>query len=137
MLFPRPDDGAEVQISPPAGLAINQTDKFDTPYNEAIPEEFHRAMPNQWHVTTETVNQTEAVRIGAAMAVSCPYGNLQLEPLEKEGWFGARIEGGFGTIEGWIQLVPGVQGPEDYSTSVSEGKAIVCGTAADGDRFVV
>lgn len=133
----RKGETLEVYLCSPAGLTISQTDQFDTPYNEGIPEEFHKDMPNQWHVTAETLNKSEAVRIGAVMAVSGHQENLELNLLEQEDWFGARAKGTFGKVEGWVQLSPGVSGPEDYGEKVVEGKAVICGISADGERLVV
>ncbi len=49
-------DGARLSIwfGSLQNLEISQTDKFDTPYNTGIPEEFHKKVENHWHVTVET-----------------------------------------------------------------------------------
>ena len=131
-------DGAtlDVRLSCPEGLRLSQTDRFDTPYNEGIPEEFQRERPNHWHVTAETMGDATAARIGAAMGVYGAGEAFDLEVMEQDGWFGARATGDFGTVEGWVQLAPGAAGPDGYGDVVSAGKAVVCGAASDGDRFV-
>ena len=62
---------------------------------------------------------------------------LELEAMEQDGWFGARATGAFGTVEGWVQVQVGAPGPDGYGETVDKGEAVVCGTAADGDRFAV
>lgn len=133
----RKDATLDVRLRSPTGLTISQTDQFDTSYNEGIPEKFHKEMPNHWHVTAETLQKSDVVRIGAVMAVSQSQEDFNLDLLEQEGWFGARAEGVFGTVEGWVQLNPDTPGPEDYGKKVISGKAIICGMSADGDRFVI
>jgi len=131
-------DGAtlDVRLSSPEGLTLSQTDRFDTPYNEGIPEEFQRERPNHWHVTAETQADAKATRIGAALGVYDAGEAFDLEVLSHAGWFGAKASGAFGAVEGWAQLTPGAPGPEGYGDAVTGGKATVCGTAEDGDRFV-
>ena len=132
----REDATLDVYLRSPAGITLSQTDQFDTPYNAGIPEDYHRDMPNHWHVTAETQRKTDAARIGAVMAVSGDQERFDLELLDQEGWFGARAKGAFGTVEGWVQLQHGTSGPEGYGDDVIGGKAIICGMAADGKRFV-
>jgi hypothetical protein len=130
-------DGAtlDVRLFSPAGLTLSQTDVFDTPYNDRIPEQFHEDLANHWHVTAETGQDATTVRIGCAMGVWGAEEDFELEVLDHEGWFGARAAGDFGSAEGWVQLVPGASGPSGYSDRVASGAAIVCGTAADGERL--
>jgi len=127
----------DVHLRSPVGLTISQTDQFDTPYNTGIPEAFHKDMPNHWHLTAETERKSEAVRIGAVMVVSGTQERCDVELLEREGWFGARAKGDFGTVEGWVQLSPGAAGPDDYDEAVAEGRAILCGISADDEQFVI
>jgi len=127
----------EVYLRSPAGMGISQTDQFDTPYNAGIPEDYHKEKENHWHVTGETQKKADSVRIGAVMAVSNRRTSLHLDLLEQEGWFGAQATGSFGKAEGWVQLQPNAPGPEAYGEEVVKGKAIICGTSADGERFVV
>jgi len=94
-------------------------------------------MPNHWHVTAETKQKSEAVRIGAVMAVSGQQEHFDLNFLERDGWFGARANGAFGTVEGWVQLYSGAAGPEGYGEMVTDGNAIICGMSTDEDRFVI
>jgi len=127
----------DVHLRSPVGLTLNQTDQFDTPYNTGIPEAFHKDMPNHWHVTAETTQKSDSVRIGAVMVVSNTQERFDLDLLERDGWFGACVKGEFGTVEGWIQLISNVSGPEGYGNAAAEGKAILCGISTDDDRFVV
>ena len=120
----------EVHLRSPAGISLSQTDRFDTPYNHDIPEQFHKDLPNHWHVTAETEETAKVVRIGAVMAVTGPGEEMEIELLEHPGWFGARATGDFGTVEGWAQIEEGARGPEGY-----DGDGILCGTAADGERM--
>ena len=133
----RKDARLDVHLQSPVGLILNQTDQFDTPYNDGIPEAFHKDMPSHWHVTAETVQKSEAVRIGAVMTVSGSQEHFDFELLKQNGWLGARAKGEFGTLEGWVQLSPGAAGPEKYGEIVAEGRSILCGMSADGDQFVV
>ena len=126
-----------MHLRSPAGITLSQTDQFDTPYNTGIPEDFHKDMPNHWHVTAETKQEAGALRIGAVMAVSNDADQLDLSLMERDGWFGARASGSFGTVEGWVQIDPGAPGPENYGAAVAEGKAIICGLSADGDRSAI
>jgi hypothetical protein len=133
----RQDATLDVYLRSPAGVTLSQTDRFDTPYNAGIPEDYHKDKPNHWHVMAETQKKTDAVRIGAVMVVSSDQERFDLELMEWEGWLGAKARGEFGIVEGWVQLEPGISGPEDYGEAVIKGRAIICGTSADGDRFVV
>gem|GEM_PF-6446119 len=36
----------EVTLQSPAGLRLSQTDQFDTPYNQADPEEYRKDVAN-------------------------------------------------------------------------------------------
>jgi hypothetical protein len=130
-------DGAamDVRLGCPAGLSLSQTDEFDVPYNANIPEEFQQEQPNHWHVTAETRADAKATRIAAAMAVTGPDEEMDVELLEHSGWFGARATGVFGRAEGWVQLEAGAGGPEGYGEEVSDGRALVCGTTKDGERI--
>jgi len=130
-------DGAtlEVRLGCRRGLSISQTDQFDTPYNEGIPEPFQEDRPNHWHVTAETQAGAKATRIAAAMGVYGAEECFELEALDQAGWFGARARGGFGSVEGWAQLVPGAAGPEGFGDAVAAGDATVCGIGADGETF--
>jgi hypothetical protein len=126
----------EVFLRSPQGLSLSQTDKFDTPFNEGVPEEYRREVPNHWHVTAETQAAPDA-RIGAVMAVSGPGETVRIDVLDHPGWFGARVTGTFGETSGWVQLEPGSAGPAGFGEAVEAGKARLCGMTTDGKRFVV
>ncbi len=130
-------DGAamDVRLASPTGLSVSQTDDFDVPFNANIPEEFQQERPNHWHVTAETQDDARATRIAAAMAVTGPGEEMAVELLERPGWFGVQATGIFGRAEAWAQLEAGAAGPEGYGDEVSAGRAVVCGTARDGERI--
>lgn len=137
-IISRRDDAVlDVYLRSPAGIVLSQTDQFDTPYNTGIPEDYHKDMPNHWHVTAETKQKAGKVRIGAVMAVSKDAEIFDVELLEQGCWFGARATGDFGVVEGWVQLRSDTSGPDSYGAEVSAGKSIICGTSADGKQFVV
>ena len=127
-------DGAtlDVRLRSPAGLTLNQTDVFDTPYNAGTPEEFQEDRPNHWHVAAETQEEAGAARIGAVMAASGPGERFDVELLEREGWFGARASGAFGTVAGWVQLCPGAPGPEACGED-----AVIWGRGADSSEISI
>jgi len=133
----RADKTLDVRLSSPQGLTLSQTDVFDTPFNEGIPESFHKEMPNHWHVTAETQEKADATRIGAALGVFGKGEMFDMEVLTHRGWFGAKASGDFGVVEGWVQLVDGVSGPDGFGDLVHVGSAKVCGRASDGDVFVI
>ncbi|MGC8795064.1 MAG: DUF4962 domain-containing protein, partial [Bryobacteraceae bacterium] len=62
-------DGASltVRLACPQGLAFQQTDQFDTPFNAGNPPEYHEERPNQWHFRAETRRPAAATRIVALM----------------------------------------------------------------------
>ena len=125
----------DVRLACPTGLSVSQTDEFDVPFNANIPEEFQQERPNHWHVTAETQDDARATRIAAAMAVTGPGEEMEVELLEHPGWFGVQATGASGRVEGWAQLEAGAAGPAGYGDEVSEGRAAVCGTARDGERM--
>jgi len=126
----------DVRLACPLGLALSQTDRFDTPYNDRIPERFHEDLPGHWHVTAETNVKAKNTRIGAAMGVCGVDETFDLSMLEHNGWFGARATGDSGAVEGWVQLIEGAAGPDGFGDAVLKGLAKVCGRASDGDVFV-
>jgi hypothetical protein len=131
-------DGAamDVWLRSPLGLDLSQTDRFDTPYNAGIPEEFQEDRPNHWHMTAQTGEDAAGARIGAAMGIRGPEERLEVQVLEQRGWFGARASGTFGMVEGWVQLEPGAAGPKAYGDPVASGHTMLCGTAADGEHLM-
>ena len=96
----------DVRLRSSIGLVLSQTDQFGTPYNAGVPLEFRKEMPDQWHLTAETTRKADSVRIGAVMVVSGPHERFDLDVIEEGGWFGARVRGAFGRMEGWLQLRP-------------------------------
>ncbi len=125
----------DVYLSCPQGLSITQTDQFDTPYNAGIPEQFHKDVPNQWHITAETTIKSKASRIGAVMIVSDSKELYEVKTLAHKGWYGVQVRGNFGEVEGWVQTLPNSSGPSDFDDKVTSGKAIICGRATDNKVF--
>jgi len=125
----------DVTLRSTAGLHLSQTDKFDTPYNEGIPPEYHREVANHWHVTAETVTMAADARIGAVMSVSGPADLVEVQILEHPGWFGAKAIGNFGETIGWVQLQAGSPGPAGFGAAVDSGKAVICGVTGAGQLF--
>ncbi len=107
-------------------LEINQTDKFDIPYNTGIPEAFHEKVKNHWHVTVETREKALKSRIAAIMVVDTLKDNIEIDLLGSKGWFGVKAKGSFGQVEGWIQIEPGTKIPSDYINIPNAGEAILC-----------
>ena len=84
----------EIYIQSPAGLIFNQTDQFDTPYNEGVPRHLQKDIPNQWHLTVETKEKCKSIRIGAIMGVRGPDEPFELQVLQdSDGWFGGQARG--------------------------------------------
>ncbi len=125
----------EVTLQSPAGLRLSQTDQFDTPYNQGVPEEYRKEVANHWHVSAETQTPAAEARIAAVMAVTGSGETVKLELFERKGWFGAKAEGNFGEVTGWVQLEAGSPGPSGFSDAVEAGKVRLCGVTADGERF--
>ena len=125
----------DIHLSCPQGLTITQTDKFDTPYNAGIPTQFHKNMPNHWHIMAETNVKSSTTRIGAAMIVSDSREPVKVQILSQEGWFGARVMGDFGEVEGWVQTLTNTSGPVGFGDKVSNGNAMICGRTSDGKIF--
>jgi hypothetical protein len=125
----------DVRLFSEQGLAVRQTDQFDTPFNAGIPESFHKEMPNHWHATAETIEKSSAARIGAVLGVCDELEHFDLEVLTYKGWFGARATGAAGSAEGWVQTVPGARGPDGFGISVGDGSAKICGRGSDGALF--
>jgi hypothetical protein len=117
-------------------LEISQTDVFDTPYNTGIPEEFHKDVPNHWHVTVETREKALKSRIAAMMAVDTLKDPIQMEWLGSRGWLGARATGSFGQVEGWIQFEAGAEAPDDYVNHPAAAEAIMCARDKDGKLII-
>ncbi len=127
----------EIFIRSPCELKYHQTDRFDPPYNEGVPIHLQRDVPNQWHLTVETKEKQQTLRIGAIMGVQGPGEFLKLEVLQdSDGWFGAQLRGEFGRVEGWIQLQHSAVVPKNYRDNNHEGSTIFCGTAASGKTFI-
>jgi hypothetical protein len=130
----------EVRICSPGGMSFSQTDAFDTPYNAGIPEDFHREMPNQWHLTASTDDLSRETRICATMLVTADGENISWEGRDMDGWTGAVASGPGWTAEVWAQLVPGTSGPHGFGETVSDGKAKIAGRWAsrvNGEKQVL
>jgi hypothetical protein len=126
-------DGARLSIwlESSQDLVLSQTDQFDTPFNTGIPEEFHRAVENHWHLTVETREKVERSRIAALMAVDTLKERIRIDLLSSEGWSGVKATGSFGRLEGWIQYEPGSRVPDDYRDAPAAAEAIMCAKDAE------
>ncbi len=92
-------------------------------------------MPNHWHIMAETNVKSSTTRIGAAMIVSDSREPVKVQILSQEGWFGARVMGDFGEVEGWVQTLTNTSGPVGFGDKVSNGNAMICGRTSDGKIF--
>ncbi|MFC1717687.1 heparinase II/III family protein, partial [Candidatus Poribacteria bacterium] len=117
----------EARVCSPGSMSFSQTDAFDTPYNAGIPEDFHKEMPNQWHLTASTDDASRETRICATMLVTADNEDINWEGRDMDGWTGAVASGPGWTAEVWAQLVPGASGPDGFGETVSNGKAKVAG----------
>jgi hypothetical protein len=127
----------EVYLNSKEALQLSQSNQFDTPYNQGIPQEFQRDVAPQWHVTVETKEPQQKIRIAAVMIVSGPTETIRTELLAREGWFGVRATAGNTTAEGWIQTETGISGPAGFSQEISDGKACLFGKDRDGYIFFI
>lgn len=97
-------------------LTFSQTDQFDIPYYEGVPEiykdkmtdywheTYEREIVNQWHLTAGTTELLNNLRIAAIIHVGVGEGVDQIDWLTAEGWQGARIHYLDGDAEVWAQL---------------------------------
>jgi hypothetical protein len=137
ILSRRDNTSLEINLHCPLGLTIKQTDQFDTPFNEGIPEEYHGEKKNQWHITAETRDMANKTIIAAFMVVTGPEETVEVNLKEMDGWVGLQAEGKFGLAKGWIKLVEGKKGPEGFGDEVLAGNSKLCGQDRDGELFVV
>ena len=121
----------DVHLRSPAGLSFSQTDAFDPPVNEGVPDHMRLDLPNQWHLTAETQRPAGGQRIAAVMVVSGPDDQPTVRLLEQGGWFGARVAFGGETTEAWAQLMPGAPGPHGFGAEALAGARIVCGRTTE------
>jgi hypothetical protein len=133
----RRDAVLDVHLACAQGLALSQTDAFDTPYNHGIPKAYHRKMANHWHVTAETKEQSDVVRIAAVMAVSGANDRFEVRLRERDGWFGATTTGALGQVEGWVRIEDTDTAPLGFAPHVTAGHVQVCGRDRDGETFSV
>jgi hypothetical protein len=119
----------------PHGLVLSQTDQFDTPYNQGIPEAYHEQKANHWHVTAATKQKSRATRIAAIMTVADANERFDVELQRQNGWIGATAAGDFGRVEGWIRIDDVNTGPADFDAKTAAGKANLCGRSRDGEIY--
>jgi len=100
-------------------LAISQNDQFDPTFNEGSPKEFHKEMPNHWHVQAETQGKSKKCRIATIMAVDTLERPLKMSFRDHKGWFGASVKTEIGDIEGWIQQETQTSVPPGYKNKSS------------------
>jgi hypothetical protein len=94
----------EVWLHSPAGLVLDQTDAFDTPYNEGNPPEYHEQVKNQWHFRARTERRAAEARIAALMVVRGPSEDFTTEWLHRADAFGVVLKTPEGSGEAWIDL---------------------------------
>jgi hypothetical protein len=104
-----------------AGLAFSQTDKFDTPFNEGNPPEYHQERADQWHFTARTKEKAARARVAAAMVVRGPGEAFETEWLSRPGRSGVRFASEEGKGEVWIDLAPGAAGLIEAVWTPKEG----------------
>jgi len=117
------------------GFKISQTDKFDTPYNEGIPEEFHTEKPNHWHITVETKDKGRHCRIASILCVDTISEPIKVEIGNEDGWVGVKAAGNFGDVEGWIQYVPNKQAPGLFSNATTN--SLLCGNDLSNEVIII
>jgi hypothetical protein len=117
----------------PQGLAISQTDRFDTPYNEGIPPAYHQKKANHWHAAAETVKRSSTTRIAAVMAVSGARERFEVKLQKQDGWFGAAASGDFGAVEGWIRIGDVTTLPKGFAGRATDERINICGRSRDGE----
>lgn len=100
-----------VRLACDAGLSFYQTDRFDTPFNEGNPPEYHKQVENQWHFSARTADRVAETRIGAVLVVSDESERFVARWRDQTGWLGVAVEGAEGAGEAWIQVTPRSKGP--------------------------
>jgi len=118
-------------------MQLIQTDQFDPPYLEGVPEvyrhqitdywheTFNKDIAPHWHLTASTVTKQQSLRIAAIMWAGLEKDMPVIEYLNAAGWQGARINYADGIAELWAQLTVGAKLPESLSLP---GKAALKGT---------
>ena len=81
-----------VRLFVPGGFDFSQTDRFDTPFNEGIPPQYHRDLPNHYHFTASTRRRFERVRIVAFALVEGPDEQFEWREMKLPvGWAGVEV----------------------------------------------
>lgn len=127
----------DVYLACPQGLALSQTDEFDTPYNQGIPPAYHKQRANHWHVKAETVEKSRLTRIAAVMAVFGAKERFQVKLQKQDGWFGATASGAFGRVEGWIRTGDVKTVPAAFATRRPDRPINICGRSRNGEICLV
>lgn len=132
-------------------LSFSQTDQFDVPYYEGVPEIYKAKMTdywpetykkdvvNQWHFTASTSEPRKKLRISAIMLAGLGNEHPQIDYLTAEGWKGARVKTAEGIAEVWGQLIEDTPIPKvltRYSKNINEDN-IVIGLWIPSDRSAV
>jgi hypothetical protein len=103
----------EIHLACSQGLRLSQTDQFATPYNQGIPQAYHREKPNHWHVTAQTSGASKVAQIAAVMVVTNPRDQCEFQLQDRPGWLGVRAQGSFGQTTGWMRIEQGHRRPRD------------------------
>lgn len=125
----------DVHLACRHGLRLSQTDKFDTPYNQGIPEAYHKEKANHWHVTAETLNASNAARIAAIMSVRGARERMDVQIQSMDGWLGATATGDFGQVEGWIRIHDSEKRPRSLTNDGATGDISLWGRDRDGKVY--
>jgi hypothetical protein len=125
----------DVTLACTDGLALTQTDQFDTQYNHGIPRAYHREKANHWHVTAETEEMSRKTRIAAVMSVYDSEERFEVRLQRKNGWLGAAAVGNFGRAEGWIRFGETHTQPAEVSDRAASGEINLWGRSHAGEVY--
>lgn len=133
----RRDAVLDITLACSDDLKLSQTDQFDTPFNQGIPEAYHKQKANHWHVTAETCNKSSRTRIAALMTVYDVNEKLEVKLQNKNGWLGATTTGKFGKIESWICYDETSNRPKELADKNIKPPVKLWGKCRDNEIFYV
>jgi hypothetical protein len=102
----------EVRLASETGMEFNQTDQFDTPFNEGNPLEYQREVANQWHFSASTKEPVRKTAIAALMLVRGADENLGTDWKSHPGWMGVSVKTAMGRGEAWVQVSSAADPPK-------------------------
>jgi hypothetical protein len=120
-------------------MSFSQTNKFDTPFLEGVPEDRFEELSNaensfikevapHYHFKATTQIAKKRVRIVSIMTAGSGDKEMKIDWLSADGWTGARIQTGHGVAEVWGQLTSGSKIPDailDKSKKLNENAKTV------------